>query len=90
MTTPDRRRVADEVIAVRVADETVAWHRVTGKLNLLDPIATQVFERLDGRTTDEVVADLCSAFGAPSVVVQLDVQALLAELSDLGVLGPVA
>lgn len=86
MTATGRLRLADDVIAVRVADETVTWHRVTGRLTLLDPVATQVLTRLDGRAIDAVIADLCTASGAPVDVVQPDVYALVAELHEFGVL----
>ena len=86
MTPPITLRLAPDIIAVRVANEIVTWHRVTGRLNLLDPVATQVVARLDGRSTEQVITALCGAFDVPAERIRRDVQALLTELEQLGVL----
>lgn len=86
MTRGARVRLAPDVVAVRVARETVCWNSTTGKLNLLDPIASEVLARLDGRTTAEVVDDLCAVFAAPADRIRRDVEALLSELEQFGVL----
>ena len=54
---------------------------------MLDPVAHEVLSRCDGAATLETIIDqLCAAFeGAPRDQVQADVQALLQDLADKGI-----
>lgn len=54
---------------------------------LLDEIAYAIVSRCDGeRTLSEIVDELCSAFEAPRDVVAADVQKLVDDFTDRGVM----
>jgi pyrroloquinoline quinone biosynthesis protein D len=54
---------------------------------LLDEIAYAIVSRCDGdKTLDGIVDELCTAFGAPRDVVAPDVQKLVRDFADKGVM----
>jgi pyrroloquinoline quinone biosynthesis protein D len=57
------------------------------KLFLPDEIAVEILKRVDGkRTTGEIVDDLALAFDAPREMIAGDVDTMLRDLADKGVL----
>ena len=56
---------------------------------LLDEIAYAIVSRCDGeKTLAAIIDELCSAFGAPRDVVATDVQKLVQDFVDKGVMTP--
>lgn len=76
-----------EVVEVEVDGETVIYEPSGQTLHHLDPIATVIWQQLDGTlSTDELVEELAAAFGAPPEVVGRDVATLIETLQANGLL----
>jgi pyrroloquinoline quinone biosynthesis protein D len=52
----------------------------------LDDIGVAILQRCDGRTLDEVVADLAQSFDAPADAIRPDIESFLAGFADKRVL----
>ena len=79
-------RRGDAVAHVILDGEAVLVHESTGTLHRLDPVATVVWECLDGEASIAVLAaELAEAFGADRVQVETDVLALCRRLAAGGV-----
>lgn len=91
-TTPsmsERYAVSEEVTAVEVDGEIVAYNPATTELHLLDRVATAVWSYLDGHDTlGEVCAQLADSFGADPDIVRADVTVLIGDLLAKGLVGP--
>ena len=75
------------VHAVEVDGELVLYDSATGRAAHLDAKASLIWQVLDGTVTvDELVGDLSDVFDADPRVVQSDLEAMLAELHELGYL----
>jgi PqqD family protein of HPr-rel-A system len=69
------------VAAVELDGETVLFDERSGRMHLLDAVATVVWQRLDGSATlDSLARDLSAAFGAGEDRVRADVTAFLRQL----------
>jgi hypothetical protein len=85
------RRPSPAVEWVEVDGEIVAWNADGESLHLLDPIASLVFQLMDGEATLEVtIADLGEAFGRPPEQIGPDVLRCAASLEEMGLLERVA
>jgi len=81
-----RRRV-ENLAEVELDGESVLYDGLTGALHLLDPIATVVWERLDGSMTIGLLAaELAQAFQAETAIVEADIIALVRHLAAQGLL----
>ncbi|HVE63503.1 MAG TPA: PqqD family protein [Mycobacteriales bacterium] len=75
------------VVAVELDGETVLYDEDAGALHLLDPIATVVWQCLDGEATlEQISVELAAAFEAPPEAVTGDVIELVTRLGRLGLL----
>lgn len=75
----------DDLAAVEIDGETVIYDPASELLHHLDPIATMIWERLDGTTPlADVARRLAERFDADPEVVTTDVMALVRQLSADG------
>lgn len=89
MSELDRAPEHALVIAVEVDGELVAYVPEQESLHRLDPVATSTWHLLDGVTPlRQTVAELAGAYGAAPSVVAADVLALVATLTEQGLLLP--
>jgi coenzyme PQQ synthesis protein D (PqqD) len=85
------RRPSPTVEWVEVDGEIVAWNADGESLHLLDPIASLVFQLMDGEATLAVtIDDLAEAFGRPPEQIEPDVLRCAASLEEMGLLERVA
>ena len=78
-----RPGLADE----EIDGERVIWDPLTGQLARLDRIGSLVWTSLDGTvTTEELASELSAAFDASPADVFADVEYLVRQLSDMGLL----
>jgi PqqD family protein of HPr-rel-A system len=75
---------APHVTWVEVEREVIALDLRSGDVHLLDVPATFVWLLLEGNTVDALVAALAAAYGADVAAVRADVDELLAQLRDRG------
>ncbi len=86
-----RRRPRPDVEWVEVEGEIVAWNAEGESLHLLDPVASIIFQLLDGVTCLEVTSrELAEAFDRDLEQVRADVLGFAAALEAIGVVEPVA
>ena len=78
--------LANGVIAVAVAAETVVWVGSTESLHLLDPVATSVLSEVLRHGIDGAVSSLASQYAAPVDQVHRDVLAVVDQLEQAAVL----
>jgi pyrroloquinoline quinone biosynthesis protein D len=73
---------------VRFDEQRKTWTvQAPERVFLLDDIAHAIVSRCDGeRTLTQIVDDLCTTFNAPRDVVAADVQKLLQDFADKGVM----
>lgn len=70
---------------VTLAGETVIHH--AGRIHALDPVATVVWQSIDGRASvDEIAGDLADAFAIPPATARRDVTTMVAELLAIDLL----
>ena len=84
-----RRPVRKETVDFRVLDDlsSVAVDRESGEAHALNPVATAVFERSDGRmSVDEIVQEVVANFDAPEEQVAADVRSFIEFLSGSGLI----
>lgn len=87
VTSVFRRRLPPHVEWVQVNDDAVAWNSEKESLHLLDPIATLVFQLMDGTASVQAtVDDLAEAFARPGLDIERDVLACVANLEEIGML----
>lgn len=80
-------RIADDAVAVTLADGVAVHDPATAALVALDPLAGTIWQLLDGSATEaELVEDLAAAFEHPLERVQADVSDLLGHLDEQGLL----
>lgn len=85
------RRPSPAVEWVELDSEIVAWNADGESLHLLDPIASLVFQLMDGEATLAVtIDDLAEAFGRPPEQIEPDVVHCAASLEEMGLLERVA
>ena len=80
-------------VTVEARDEStsVVTDEVSGASAALDPIASIIWQCLDGRSPlEEIVRDIADGFGAPAEVIEQDVLRLVRHLGGLGLLTGVA
>ena len=83
-TTVLRRRSSPDVEWVEVEGQIVAWNENTQALQLLDPIASLVYQLLDGRSAlGEIIVDLGAEFGREVAEVESDVLQLASSLLSM-------
>jgi hypothetical protein len=85
-------RQRPDVLSEYLADgSAVVYDPQTGLAHPLTSTAAIVWEQCDGtHTAAEMVEALASVFDAPAAVIERDVQALLGQLSEVGLLEPSA
>ncbi len=86
ITLADRLKIADEILARRIADETMILNMKTGVCYYLDPIGTRFFDLL--RSTgdlQEVYRQLLSEYDVSAVRLEADLLALCEELQATGI-----
>jgi hypothetical protein len=86
-------RVAGDpaVAEVELDGEAVLYHEALRTVCVLNPTATAIWNRLDGRTDlDAIAEDLAATFGAEVEVVRRDVVSTVRGLGHRGVLAGVA
>ncbi|MGH9177318.1 MAG: PqqD family protein [Acidimicrobiales bacterium] len=72
---------------VELDGEAVVFDDESCRLYLLNPVATVVWQCLDGTASvPELAAELAGSFGAPVATVRADVEALVVELAGAGLL----
>ncbi len=80
-------RIPEEIVWVEVDGETVVYDERRKQVHLLNPTASLVWSAIDGRASlDQIAGELSGAFGAEPAVVRSDVQELVRELTELGLL----
>lgn len=80
---PPRARV--DVASVVLDGEAVIHHR--GRVHVLDPVATLVWQCCDGHATvDEIVVELAAVFSVPAETIGRDVHAAIEQLAELDLL----
>lgn len=90
-TTVIRRLTSPHVEWVDVSGEIVVWNEPRESLHLLDPIASLVFQLLDGEASvGSTVRDLAEAFGRGPEEIEADVLTCAASLESLGLVERVA
>jgi hypothetical protein len=86
ITLADRLKIADEILARRIADETMILNMKTGVFYCLDPIGTRFFDLL--RSTgdlQEVYRQLLSEYDVSAAELEADLLALCDELQAKGI-----
>jgi hypothetical protein len=86
ITLADRLKIADEILARRIADETMILNMKTGVFYRLDPIGTRFFDLL--RSTgdlQEVYRQLLSEYDVSAARLEADLLALCEELQATGI-----
>lgn len=74
-------RVSSDVLAAKLAGETVLLDMTSRHYFQLNATAARVWDSLErDRTIEEIVADLCEAFDAPRDVVEAEAHELIASL----------
>ena len=73
------------VIARGLRDQTLLMDMDSERYLTLDPIASQIWSMLDGsQSVAHITAAIVDEYDAPATTVRADVDALLNELFDLG------
>jgi hypothetical protein len=77
------------LVCRRIGHETLVHDRATRRICFLNATATRVWElKSAGKSTQEIVATLCSDYAAPDEgEVRKDVEACQVELARLGLVG---
>lgn len=80
-------RTRPGLASVQVEGERLVLDEVSGDLHHLDPLASVVWDLLDGRSAEsEVASDLADVFRVPVDIVQKDLEQLLDRLEVQGLL----
>lgn len=80
-------RIRPDLASVQVEGERLILDEVNGDLHHLDPLASVIWDLLDGRSVEsEVASDLADVFRVPVEVVQKDLEQLLERLEAQGLL----
>jgi hypothetical protein len=78
-------RKADDLEIRTVGEEVLVYHLSAQKVHILNQTAGQILELCDGqRTTADIVDSICKASNADRVTVSRDVDGMLAEFANLG------
>ena len=79
--------VRDDLVLRRVGEETLILDRAGERIHQLNATASHVWSRCDGRTARSVVAqELATQYGISPDDAASDVEALLLQLRQLGLL----
>jgi hypothetical protein len=79
--------VSDAVLHQQVGEETVLLNMVTEQYHGLDEVGSRVWQLLrEHRTVDPIVAALLQEYEVDDTALRADVERLLGELSDLGLI----
>ena len=82
---------SEAVVSRSLRDETLLMDMRSEQYLSLDEVATRVWSLLDGqRSVAELVAVMADEYDAPATQIRHDVDALLAQLLDLGLVGRAA
>jgi Coenzyme PQQ synthesis protein D (PqqD) len=78
-------RKADDLEIRTVGEEVIVYHLSAQKVHILNQTAGQILELCDGqRTTADIVDSICTANNADRATVSRDVDGMLAEFANLG------
>lgn len=79
--------VRDDLVLRRVGEETLILDRAGERIHQLNETASHVWSRCDGRTARSVVAqELATQYGVSSADAARDIEVLLSQLRQLGLL----
>jgi hypothetical protein len=82
---------SDAVVSRSLRDETLLMDMRSEQYLSLDPVASRVWSLLDGtRSLAEVVGVMADEYDAPAAQIRGDVDALLEQLLELGLVGHAA
>lgn len=89
MTLPERPCLCEEVILREVDGEYIAYNPVSDEVALLNRSAAAVLDACDGtRTVPDLVTALQELFSLTSDVARHDVEQIVREFVDCGLLQP--
>jgi hypothetical protein len=78
-------RKADDLEIRTVGEEVLVYHLSAQKVHILNQTAGQILGLCDGqRTTADIVDSICTASNADRATVSSDVDGMLAEFANLG------
>ena len=80
-------KIKHKMTEQRVGNEVLLLDPTKQQLHHLNPTASWILERCEGtRTIDEIVSDFAMCFNLPLAVAQTDVNTMLNQLLDLGLI----
>jgi PqqD family protein of HPr-rel-A system len=84
---PSKPRSRQDLEALHLDGEAVIYDASTGEVHHLNPTAALVFRLCDGTgTVPELASDIADAFGVPEAEVEGQVEALVSEFREAGLL----
>ena len=87
MSPPERITVPNAVLHQQLGEETVLLHLGTENYYGLDEVGSRVWQLLrEHRTVDPIVAVLLSEYEVDETTLRSDLEHLLDELADLGLI----
>ena len=89
MKLSDRVRIAQEVLARQVGEETVMLDLAKGAYFGLDPVGARMWQLLaEGKTLAEVRDAIAEEYDAPRDAIERDLLALVDDLKAQGLIAP--
>lgn len=89
MKLSDRVRIAQEVLARQVGEETVMLDLAKGAYFGLDPVGARMWQLLaEGKTLAEVCDAIAEEYDAPRDAIERDLLALVDDLKAQGLIAP--
>jgi PqqD family protein of HPr-rel-A system len=85
--SPKVPKVREHLVVVEIDGESVVLDRENGRLHHLNVPASAIFRSCDGQVTqEELVRELAEAFGGPADRIAGDVEAVVGQLRESGLL----
>jgi hypothetical protein len=75
-----------ETISQSVGDELLLLERQAGRLHHLNSTAAWIYQRCDGRTSEEIAIELSQNYGIDPYVAERDFRAVATQLAQLGLI----
>ncbi len=90
-TTQPKFTVQPHVVFAQVGDESILLNTGTGLYFGLDPVGTSIWMRLsEGATDEQIHTDLLAEYDVSAQELWADLERLLGELHDRGLISPSA
>ncbi|OGA18527.1 MAG: hypothetical protein A3G25_21730 [Betaproteobacteria bacterium RIFCSPLOWO2_12_FULL_63_13] len=90
MKLSDKARIANDVLARKVGEETVMLHLTDGTYFGLDPVGTRIWELLgEGKSLSEICDAMIDEYDVSRDAIERDVITLAEELAARGLIVPV-